>query len=425
MMELIFHGGAGQVGRSCIEVKTSKSRILLDAGLWITSHGAEFPTDIEKIDEIDAVIISHAHLDHTGALPRLKHQGLRCPIFANIETKKISKILLKDSFKISRIQHAHPGYGKDDIQSVMSQFRDIPFNKIEEFNDIKFKLIPSGHIPGSAAILIECEGERLLYTGDINSTETHLLKGANIQEDIDYLIIESTYGDRDHPNRKEQEQTFLNHVEKTIMRGGSVLIPAFAVGRAQELLLMLNDREFDVPIYLDGMARQIAELMSSYPSLVKDSGALRNAIEKCNFIRDRDQRSTILEKQCIIISTSGMVNGGPSLFYLGKLFNSEKNSILLTGYQAEGTNGKMLYDDGTVYIDGNLMHVKADIEKFDFSAHSGMQELHSVVLDLNPKLTIVQHGDKESIEKFAWWIGEQGLKSVVAEIDVKITLHKD
>lgn len=425
MIDVIFHGGAGQVGRSCIEIRTSESRVLLDAGLWITGHGPEFPTNIEHLEEIDAVIISHAHLDHTGALPKLKHDGLKCPIFANIETRKISKILLKDSFKISRIEHDHVGYGKQDIDTVISQFNEVPFGKWKEFKDIKFKLIPSGHIPGSASILIECRGEKLLYTGDINSTETHLLHGADILEEIDYLIIESTYGDRGHPDRYEQEQAFLNSVQSTIERGGSVLIPAFAVGRAQEVLMILNSRGFNVPIYLDGMARQIAELMINFPSLVKDAGSLKNAIDNCHFVRDRDEREEVLRKQCIVISTSGMVNGGPSLHYLGKLQSNKKNSILLTGYQADGTNGRMLVEEGSAFIDGYKVHVKAQIEKYDFSAHSGMEELHNIVLILKPKLTIVQHGDKESIDKFAWWIGEQGLKSVAAELDIKITLHKD
>jgi len=115
-MELIFHGGAGQVGRSCIEVRTNNTRLLLDAGLWITDKGAEFPTEIENIGEIDAVIISHAHLDHTGALPLFEHLGLRCKVFTNNETKTITKVLLKDSFKISRIQHVHVAYEKMDIE---------------------------------------------------------------------------------------------------------------------------------------------------------------------------------------------------------------------------------------------------------------------------------------------------------------------
>lgn len=416
-MELVFHGGASQVGRSCIELRTKKGKYILDAGLWITPHGPEFPEEINDIDKIDAVFLSHAHLDHVGALPLLEHYGLNCPIYANIETKLITKLLLKDSFKISRIEHSHIAYNKNDIEKVLKFFNNVPFNKLQKINDISFKFFKSGHIPGSASILIETEGKRLVYTGDINLEKSRLLDGADLSYgDVDILITEATYGIKYHDLREDEEERFLNSVVKTLDRGGSVLIPAFAVGRAQEILMILGDKDFSVPIYLDGMARNVCEMIIDNPEFIKDPKKLREVLDKVHFITSVEERDSVLNEKCIIISTSGMVNGGPVLYYLSRIWKNMKNSILLTGYQAEHTNGRMLVENGSAMIDGYLIKVKAEIQKFDFSAHSGRKELEEMILRIKPKKVIVQHGDKEAVQGLGHWIKDQGIEVYTPEI---------
>jgi putative mRNA 3-end processing factor len=417
-MDIIFHGGAEQVGRSCIEVVSKETRVLLDAGLWITRHGPEFPTEIKDIQNIDGIIISHAHLDHTGALPLFEHYGIKCKVYANKETKEITKVLLKDSFKISLIEHSHVAYEKRDIGSIIARFEDVPYSEAKEVGSIRFMFLPSGHIPGSASVLLEAEGKKLLYSGDINTKESRLLKEAYTDfSDIDTLIIESTYGNRDHPDRMEEEKRFIKKVRETIARGGIALVPAFAVGRAQEILLLLEENKIEAPVYLDGMGRSIAEIFIENPGYIKDDKAFRKAVEKVRFVKDWKERNDVVKEPCVIITSSGMVNGGPALFYLKKIFRRTDSSIFLTGYQAKGTNGRMLIEEESAFIDGNLIHVDLEIDKFDFSAHSGKKELHEMILEIRPKRIIINHGDKKAMEDLESWCKSLGIETIIAKND--------
>ena len=166
-MKFHFHGGANEVGRSCIEVIGEKNRFLLDAGIELGAEGPLFPSKVEKLSNLDCIFISHAHLDHVGALPLFHHYGLHCPIFAESGTKAFSRILLKDSLKISRIEHIHIEYKKRDVPAIISLFRDVQYNYEHEYKGLKFTFYPAGHIPGSASILVNIDGKNILYSGDI------------------------------------------------------------------------------------------------------------------------------------------------------------------------------------------------------------------------------------------------------------------
>ena len=411
-MKLKFHGGAEQIGRSCIELITFEGRYLLDAGLWITDHGAEFPSEIENLEEIDAILISHAHLDHTGALPLLEHNGLKCNVFSSKGNKEIIKLLLKDSYKISKLNHEHVIYNKYDIDDVMNMFIEINYKEENSIKDIKFSFHSAGHIPGSSSILIENNGKKLLYTGDVNFSNTRLLEGADLNFiEIDYLITEATYGNRNHPSREEQEKLFKETVVNTIDKNGIALISAFAVGRSQEILLILNDLDIKVPIYLDGMSKQVTNLFKQNFDLIKDKEAYNNFLSKIKFIESHNDRKKIINESCIIISTSGMVNGGPIIYYLKELYNNENNSIILTGYQAEGTNGRNISEKKPVILDEEQYILKMQSYHFDFSAHSGLDELKEMILKLSPKKVIVQHGDKDAIHDLCSWIEEKGMEA--------------
>jgi putative mRNA 3-end processing factor len=408
-MKLIFHGGASQIGRSCIELITLEGRFLLDAGLWITKEGAEFPTEIKELNKIDAILISHAHLDHTGALPLLEHNGLKCNVYSTKGTKEISNLLLRDSFKISKLNHQHVVYNKCDINKIIDFFKEINFNEKINIKDITFSFYNSGHIPESACILIENKDKKLLYTGDINLNDTRLIKGANLNFEVDYLITEATYGNREHPSRKEQEDLLKNKVIETIKRNGIALIPAFAVGRAQEIMLILEDLKLNIPIYLDGMAKQVSKMFLEHNDLLKEPTKYKEILNKIEFVESNEQREILIKKPCIIITTSGMVSGGPVMFYLERLFNDNKNSIILTGYQSEETNGRNISEKNYFILDGVEKKINMNILHLDFSAHSGLKELKEMILKLKPRKVIVQHGDKEAIENLCLWIKEQGI----------------
>ena len=207
-MKLAFHGAAKEVGRSCIELQTQGDRYLLDAGIKFKEGGFAYPERIINLPDIDGLFISHAHLDHTGALPFFEHYKIICPIYCTKLTYGITKILLKDSYKIARIRHLHPAYTKTDLRRVQKDVRFVKYDKNYKHRKIRFTFKNAGHIPGSAMILIEAEGKKILYTGDTKLITTDLMKGPDLEQykDIDVLIMESTYGDRGLPDRKATEE---------------------------------------------------------------------------------------------------------------------------------------------------------------------------------------------------------------------------
>lgn len=401
-MKIKMHGATKEVGRSCIEVtyKTlgSQKRFLFDSGVKIDPKGMFHPSNIEKVNELDAVFISHAHLDHTGHLPNLLHEGLDCPIFCTAATKDTAQILLEDAHKIEMSEHEHPGYDQADIEKVSSMMKPVNYlaeNRVSPSMISKF--YDAGHIPGSSSILVNAEGKNILYTGDIKTESTLLLKGAdtNYQEPVDVLIIESTYGGRNHPSREESQKRFLDAIRSTLSRGGSVVVPVFAVGRAQEIIMLLDKEEFDVPLYFEGMSKKVTRHYLGMPSYLRDATQLQNAFKKARFLMHDDDRRAAMQEQGIFVSTSGMMTGGPVLGYLEELGRDKKNSILMTGYQAEETNGRFLMEKGFVYVDSKRIDIKASYEQFDFSAHSGMDELRGIIAKTKPKVTIINHGDPE------------------------------
>ncbi|MFC1741549.1 MBL fold metallo-hydrolase [Nanoarchaeota archaeon] len=422
-MKLIFHGGAGEVGRSCIEISTPQKRILLDCGLKLTPEGTEFPLGFDSVNDIDAVFISHAHLDHTGALPLLDHKGMDCPIFATKTTKAITRLLLKDAFKIGKINHAHLEYDELDIKKVLNCMQRVKIDQKGTFKDIDYKFFGAGHIPGAASVYLNVEGKRFLYTGDINDSETQLHHAAETDfPEIDVMICESTYGDRDHPPRRKVEDGFIEEIEKTIAEGGSVIIPVFAIGRSQEILLLLATHKFKVPIYFDGMGVAATDLMLQNPESVKDGRLLNAALKKVKLIRSRGDRMEAIKRQSIILTTSGMLTGGPILHYLKYMHDNPKHAVLVTGYQAEETNGRLLLEQGDIFIDGHKRKVNCKVKQFDFSAHAGMSELKELVRKANPKKVIFLHGEERSVMNLKQWADALGMAAYAPKLGDVIEL---
>ncbi|MEK6868249.1 MAG: MBL fold metallo-hydrolase [Nanoarchaeota archaeon] len=395
-MQFIFHGAGREVGRSCVEIDKT---ILLDAGLKITEHGTEYPSFFEP-QKIQAVFLSHAHLDHTGSLPVLNHSGLTSPIYSTRMTRLMTEVLLDDSFHIELITHTHPGYGKENIFNVLQNFRDTEYETtVSVSKDLNAKFLDAGHIPGSASILLNYKKKNILYTGDINWQNSLLLAGAKYTvNNIDIMITEATYGDRNHPSRSETEQRFIATIKEILSKDGSVLLPAFAIGRAQELMLLLTAAKIECPIYLDGMAKKVTDLCLSNPMFVRNAGALREAHKKIQYITSEIERKRILQEKCIIITTSGMVTGGPVMEYLKMMFFEPKHGILLSGYQGDGTNGRLLLQEKCAYVDGKKVKWTGRIEQFDFSAHAGQDDLIAAVKRIQPKALILNHGDEIAIE---------------------------
>lgn len=425
-MKFIIHGAAREVGRSCIELITdTNKRFLLDAGVKLSEQGTEFPMPIQNPSEISAVFLSHAHLDHNGYLPMLDHQGMKCPIFATAATKALTKIILSDAFKIGRLRHEPLGYEEGDIEKAIGFTRRVKIDEKGKIDNLKFEYFDAGHIPGAASILLEADGKKIFYTGDINHNETRLLNMAEkgyMDHDIDVLITEATYGNREHANRQQTEKEFLAEIEETVERGGSALVPVFAVGRAQEIMLVLSKTDFGVPIYLDGMAKEATDLILDFPKTIKNAEELRKAYSKVRLVKGRIQRKNIAKGQGIFITTSGMMTGGPVIDYAKEMFNDPRSSILMTGYQGMHTNGRMLLDTGYIFIDGWKTKVTCKVRQFDFSAHSGQSGLRKMIKEMVPKQIIINHGDEAAAEDMHEWAQALDIKSINPMLGEKITL---
>ena len=308
-MELRFLGACREVGKSCVAVETDKLRVALDCGMKVHDHNE--PPALEHLD-FDACILTHSHLDHSGSLPILyKHRYI--PTFCTFPTVPITTLLLEDSEKIAQLKGHQLPYKHSDVAKLHKKFTPLPYNAPYEFFDSsKFELYDAGHIPGSAGVLFESKTngkkKRIFYTGDFNYADTKLLGKAKLpKEKIDALVIESTYAFREHTERKELEKKFVESVTACIEDDCTALIPAFAVGRTQELLLVWHSLlKGKNKVFLDGMGKKISEILHDYPSYVANYDFLEESLSKTFFVENSAARRRVCEKPGVVITTAGM-----------------------------------------------------------------------------------------------------------------------
>ncbi len=404
-MDLTFLGGAREVGKSSVLLETSGLNMVFDSGIKLT----EPPTYPEPTDDVDAVFLSHAHLDHCGNLPAL-HRVHKMPVYGTAVSFELSHMLQHDSMKIDKLKGYEPKYTEKDISRMAAgEIHVTPGNRYNFHGKVDFTFYDAGHIPGSAGILVESDEGSVFYTGDTHGSDTRLLNKAVYPEHADVIVSESTYGNRSHPQRTEVENVFLDKVEETIERGGVALVPVFAIGRTQELLLILD--ELDHTIYLDGMARRASQTILRFPDTLKNHDKLQAAVDRTVWIKNRRQRKRICGGPCIIVTTAGMLEGGPVLDYLSHIHKDPVSSILLTGYQVEDTNGRLLVEQGYVVDEesGMRFDVDMEIQQYDFSAHSDRQTLVETATSMNPEEIVLIHGDEDSVETLAGEFGERSV----------------
>lgn len=404
--------GAGQeVGRSAILLK-GKDNILLDYGLKLnpttkTAADLEMPSKTEHPrpvkDPLNGVILSHAHLDHSGAVPSL-YKSANAPLFLTEATLQLSNLLWKDTLKIAKLTGEDCGFKQQHVDDTNNSAFYIDYKKpIQITDNTTITFFDAGHIVGSIMPLVEMDKKKILYTGDFRGSESQMFKGYDKKlPQVDYLITETTYGDEVHKNRKEQEKVLIEEIKETIDNRGIVILPAFAIERSQELISILDRYNIQVPIYLDGMAKTATTIFSQYPAHFNDFLRFKKAVERVEYIKNQKKRDKIISKQepCIIITTAGMLEGGPVLYYIRELGDDPRNRIILTGYQVEGTNGRRLLEKNKIYIDGKVYSPRAKITKHSFSGHAGKDELLELVKKVNPKKVICVHGDKDTTFHF-------------------------
>ena len=382
--------GAGQeVGRSCFLLETDV-RVLLDYGIKIFSKegGKRNAYPLPFQGEIHGAFISHAHLDHSGFVPEIYTRGT-VPWYSTPPTFDIADILWKDSMKIMGPKLP---YRRSHFEKAQKNWIPLLYDHGLPLGETTFRFRDAGHILGSASIEAEYKGKRVVYSGDFKMGDTQLHRGAKPVKDVDVLILETTYSDRDHPERKETKKLIKERVEGTLGEGGCVLFPAFAVGRSQEVLMVLREQlGNEVPIYLDGMSKAVTRTYLKYNGYMRDFDKFEEVVDSTILVENYGDRKEATSIPSVIVSTAGMMEGGPALRYL---LNLPPNSrMVFTGYNVEGTNGWRILNQKKVKIDQNLLDVEVPAEYMDLSAHVGRSGLLEYIKKANPGRIILNHGD--------------------------------
>ncbi|HET6398258.1 MAG TPA: MBL fold metallo-hydrolase [Candidatus Thermoplasmatota archaeon] len=386
-----FLGAAEDIGRLGFVLDSGGSRFLFDYGL-APDKPPLYPLECPPVD---AVFLTHAHLDHSGMIPWVSHR-YDAPIFATPPTSAVATVMHRDSLKIARMEGFPEPYGDRDIEATIGLYEDSDFRMPRPLGDFTARFHSAGHIPGAQQVELEGDGLSMVFTGDLY-TRPQRLVGPAKQAKCDVLFMESTYAGREHPERSDVEKEFIGFIEATRDRGGLTIAPSFAVGRAQELCMVLEGEGFNV--WLDGMAREVARIYHQHPGYLRDAGAYARAMRDVKFVRNHRGRSVALEEADVIITTGGMMDGGPVLFYLDAIRNDPRCSVAISGYQVRGSNGRRLLDDRVVDFDlrqpATRIHpVQCEVRQFDFSAHAGHSDLVQYARATGCEKVVLFHGDK-------------------------------
>jgi putative mRNA 3-end processing factor len=386
-----FLGGSDKVGSLGMLFDTNDQKFLFDYGMT-PSKPPELPLPSPPID---TVFLSHAHLDHSGMIPVLSEYG-QIQIYTTKLSSEIAQLLHKDSLRIAKMEGYSPPYTNSEIRQTKSLYNHVKPEETQEIGNMSVHYHDAGHIPGS--LMIELIGSsKFLFTGDFNTVDTHLVNGTK-PIDCDILCMEGTYAGREHPkNRIELEKEFCDRIDEVLLRGGVVVLPAFAVARSQELIMVLHAKGFN--IWFDGMGRKVARMFLKHKEFLRNSNVLKKAINKINFVHSDHGRKLALNSD-VIITSSGMMDGGPVLHYMNKIKNDPKSAVFLTGYQVEETNSRLLMDKGKLDFYGVIQDVNCEKEYFDFSGHAGHSELVEFAKGCNPDKIILMHSDqRETLAK--------------------------
>ena len=409
MVEIKYtcHGAGRSIGASCIELELGGVRLLLDYGIEISRPVNILPTEIENVKKIDLVFGTHPHEDHMGGLPMLYQNGYDGAIISPDICSDTSNILHWDSYKIERqnLRGQEP-YNPDFIGYARNRMRESWQGSIGEVN---YRLIPAGHIPGSVCVYIEYKGKSILYTGDVNGAETRLMEKCGRLPKADILVLDATYGNAKHPSRTASEKRLAKIIGKTIKRGGSVLIGTFAVAKGQELQILIDQINPTVPCYLDGMARSITDiyLKAEHKRFFKQQD-LEMANYRWKHVRDWHERKRIIKRQAIILASSATLNAGAVMDYLPDFLPNKKNSVVSVGHQFEGSNSRLLCEDGKVIINNLAVNAECDACNVTYSSHSDAPMLKKMIDQVDPKLVIAQHGNDQAVDAILDFAQKQG-----------------
>ena len=440
-MKITFLGGANEVGASYTSIEIEDKRIGVDAGIRMNVDQAEQLPDLDKVGMPDVFLLTHAHTDHTGALPELVRRWPGVKGYCTPATKAITRVLLEDSKnRLEREEQEKPLFTHEEIDAALDYLgfmEPVPQwnTPVKICDDVAATWIPAGHILGAAMIFIEGKRESILMTGDISVTDQKTIPGMSMSDfdfpkAVDVMVMESTYGNRQHKDRAQEEKRLVSDVARVIGAGGKVLIPVFAIGRSQEVILILKDamQHGEIPkfpVWVDGMVTDVNSIYSSpcfvdelLPSL-KDEAERGEDIfysEVIKRVKSTDRKSISSWERCCIVASSGMLNGGRSKGYFEHLANNPANLIAITGYQAEGTLGRRLQDltkaaestEQELKLDNEKsVSVKCQVKSYSLSAHADSSQLITLVEKVQPRKLFLVHGDRDARKKLAKSIREK------------------
>ncbi|GAB5490894.1 MAG: hypothetical protein Phog2KO_11090 [Phototrophicaceae bacterium] len=426
-MKLTFLGGADEVGASCTLIEIAGKKLLVDAGIRISPKSNrgiandQLP-DLQPITEAggpDYILVTHAHTDHTGALPLVMEQYPYTPVLMTRPTEALMRVLQKDALKIMGSKSDEEGelplFDEVSVNRLLDAVQLVEFNqgiKLGEGLQVTYHV--AGHIAGAAMLVLESTEGTLVMSGDISKSPQRTVKSVEVPRiKADALVLESTYGGRLHANRVAEEKRLIQNLKRITDRGGKVLIPAFALGRSQELVQIIHAfaDQIDVPVFVDGMVRSVCDAYARFADLLPEKTVRMAGDEHLFFrgrvkpVRNRTQRSQVAmsTEPLIVIASSGMLTGGASVFYAKEFASDERNAILLTGYQDEESPGRFLQqvmrdknkgETPTLRLGKERVKLRCEIDTYSLSAHGDESELINVAEAFGASQIMLVHGDE-------------------------------
>jgi uncharacterized protein len=423
-IRITYLGAARQVGRSCILLQTPESRILLDCGIDVADENNAYPL-LEApefdINELDAVIVSHSHVDHSGFIPYLFKFGYKGPVYCTEPTRDIMSLLMLDYVKIARAEGKEPLYTSEEIKEMVKHTITLEYEEVTDVTpDVRLTFYNAGHVLGSSMIHLHIGNglHNMLYTGDMKYGKSVMISPAATQfPRLETLMIEGTYGGKDNmqPSKKEVYDYLRDVINETVSKKGKILIPVLGLGRAQDIMIIIEElartKQIEpIQVFVDGMVWDITAIHTAYPEYLnseirkqifhKDNNPFLSPIFK--EVGSNKERQQVLEEtgSCIILATSGMLMGGPSVEYLKVLANNPNNSLVFSSYQGEGSLGRRIQNGERelVFKAGQkqeITQIKMDVHKLEISDHSDRKELMNFVAHCSPrpKKIIINHGE--------------------------------
>ncbi len=386
-----FLGAAQDIGRLGFIVNTEGNRFLFDYGI-APDKPPEYPI---PAPEVDQAFLTHAHLDHSGMVPWLAAR-METTILTTPPTAEVSTLMHHDSLKIARQDGFPEPYSDADIDDTEDRWDFMDFQHPRHIGGMEVRFHSAGHIPGAAQVQLTGDSSSMVFTGDLY-TRPQRLVGPGKPVPCDVLCMETTYAGREHPERADTEREFLDYVDECNGHGSPVIAAAFAVGRAQELAMVLAGQGLNV--WMDGMARKVSKIYGRNPEFLADPTAYQRAMADVKHVFSHRGRSVALREADVIITTSGMLEGGPILYYADHIRNDKNAGIALTGYQVKGTNGRRLMDEGKLDMDPNrapgknVRDINCQVRHFDFSAHAGHADMVDFARKTGAKDIVLFHGD--------------------------------